>query len=97
MPPKTLDTIPKSEPTPAKRTRRTRSAKSAKEVFMAATPEAAAFLVAVMHDEKATFSVRMDAAKTILDRVYGRATQLCDEHAEKLEIVVEDAVRVLLE
>ena len=69
----------------------------AKEIFKAATPRAAAFLAGMIDNEEASVNLRMDAAKTILDRVYGKSSQPIDGEMDTvLEIVVGDSVRELM-
>ena len=68
-----------------------------KEIFRAATPKAAALLVKMIDNEEATANLRMDAAKTVLDRVYGKASQPIEGELDGvLEIVAGDGVRELL-
>lgn len=61
-----------------------------REMLKAATPRAAALLIACIDDENMPIKDRMDAAKTVLDRVYGKPTQPIDGN-------VNGAVTVVLE
>ena len=49
-----------------------------KTMLKAATPQAAQLLIDVICNPKEEIKIRVDAAKTILDRVYGKATQPID-------------------
>ena len=68
-----------------------------REMLKAATPKAAALLVKMMEDEDAPAAIRMDAAKTVLDRVYGKATQPIDGNVDTvIQIVMDDTTRELM-
>ena len=43
---------------------------------------AAKLLIKTIDDEDAPLALRMDAAKTVIDRVYGKATQPIDGNLE---------------
>ncbi len=47
-----------------------------KEALRAASPEAVQVLIELLHDKKSL--IRLEAAKTILDRAYGKPTQAQD-------------------
>lgn len=49
--------------------------KSVKEMLKAAAPEAARFLIETMHNEAVKDELRIKCAETVLERVYGKATQ----------------------
>ena len=49
-----------------------------KEATRAACPEAVQLLVKIMRDEKQKTAYRLDAAKTLLDRGYGKPMQMQD-------------------
>lgn len=49
-----------------------------KEMLRAATPKAARLLIDTIEDDKAKLETRLDCAKTVLDRVYGKASQPID-------------------
>ena len=54
-------------------------------------------LVRTVDDENATLPQRMDAAKTVIDRVYGKATQPIDGNLDAtLQIVMSDEARELM-
>lgn len=61
-----------------------------KEMLQAATEDAAALLIRTINDEEARLETRIDCAKTVMDRVFGRASQ-------PIEGNVDTAVRILLE
>lgn len=68
-----------------------------RDMFKAATPAAAKLLIKTIDDEDAPLAMRMDAAKTVLDRVYGKATQPIDGSLDAtLQIVMTDEVRELM-
>lgn len=46
-----------------------------KEMLRAATVDAAKLLIDTMQDKGAKLELRIDCCKTIMDRVYGKATQ----------------------
>lgn len=70
----------------------------AQEMLRAAACAAVQMLVRAVEDEEATLPQRMDAAKTILDRVYGKASQPAASGADTtLQIVMADEVRELME
>lgn len=77
---------------------RTPIPKNVREMLKAATPKAAALLVTMMEDKDAPAAIRMDAAKTVLDRVYGKATQPIDGSVTGgLEVGISDADRALID
>ena len=49
-----------------------------REATRAACPEAIALLVSIMRDEDEKTAYRMDAAKTLLERAYGKPMQMQD-------------------
>lgn len=53
-------------------------AQDVRQMLKAATPKAAKLLIDTIDNEDAKMELRMDAAKTILDRVYGKPTQPID-------------------
>ena len=61
-----------------------------KEMLRAATEDAAALLIRTINDEEARLETRIDCAKTVMDRVFGSASQ-------PIEGNVDTAVRILLE
>lgn len=46
-----------------------------KEMFKAATPQAAKLLIDTMHDAAVKLETRLDCANRIIERVYGKPTQ----------------------
>ena len=63
-----------------------------RDMFKAATP-----LIKTIDDEDAPLALRMDAAKTVIDRVYGKATQPIDGNLDAtLQIVMSDEARELM-
>lgn len=68
-----------------------------RDMFKAATPAAAKLLIKTIDDEDAPLALRMDAAKTVIDRVYGKATQPIDGNLDAtLQIVMSDEARELM-
>ena len=66
-----------------------------KEATRAACPKAVAVLVELLDDKKSL--IRLEAAKTLLDRGYGKAVQMQDVNLAVSEVVdVEAQVRRLL-
>ena len=64
----------------------------------AATPEAVQLLIDVMKNEDEKTALRMDAAKTIIERVYGKPTQPIDNAISGgLDVGLSDADRRLLD
>ena len=61
-------------------------------ILLEATPSAARFVVAALADESLTFAVRMDSAKEILSRVYGRTAPLADERDGSVIFILEGAL-----
>lgn len=49
-----------------------------RDMLKAATPAAAKLLIDTMQDPDCKIDVRLDAARTVMDRVYGKATQPID-------------------
>lgn len=65
-----------------------------KKMLKAATPKAAKLLIDTVTDEKANINVRLDAAKEILNRVYGKATQPIDGDLDTtLRVVLEGELK----
>ena len=65
-----------------------------KKMLKAATPKAAKLLIDTVTDEKASINVRLDAAKEILNRVYGKATQPIDGDLDTtLRVVLEGELK----
>ena len=68
-----------------------------RDMFKAATPAAAGLLIKTIDNEDAPLALRMDAAKTVIDRVYGKATQPIDGSLDAtLQIVMSDEARELM-
>lgn len=68
-----------------------------REMFKAATPAAAGLLIGTVDDESAPLALRMDAAKAIIERVYGKPTQPIDGNLDAtLKIVMDEDVRELM-
>ncbi|WP_418856116.1 hypothetical protein [Ruthenibacterium lactatiformans] len=66
-------------------------------MFKAATPAAAGLLIKTIDNEDAPLAMRMDAAKTVIERVYGKATQPIDGSLDAtLQIVMSDEARELM-
>ena len=63
---------------------------SVKMMLQAATEDAAKLLIQTIHDENAKLETRLDCAKAVMDRVYGKATQ-------PLEGNMDTAIRILIE
>lgn len=59
-----------------------------RELLKAATPAAAKLLIDTINDPTAKRDTRLDAAKTVLDRVYGKATQPIDGNIDTTVQVV---------
>lgn len=49
-----------------------------KEMFRAATPDAAKLLIDTMQNQQADLKLRVDCAQRIIERVYGKPTQPID-------------------
>lgn len=65
-----------------------------KEMLKAAAPEAVKLLTDTMHDPKAKIDLRVKCAETVLDRVYGKATQPIEGNLDnKIEIVLGGAAK----
>lgn len=62
--------------------------KDVKEMLKAAAPDAAKLLIDTINDSEAPRALRLEAAKTLLDRVYGKATQPIEGVDNKIEIVL---------
>ena len=72
-------------------------AQSAQELLQAAARAAVQMLVRTVDDENATLPQRMDAAKTILDRVYGKASQPIEGNGgAAVQVVMSKEVRELM-
>ena len=54
---------------------RKKVAPEVKEMLKAEAPEAARFLIETMHNEAVKDELRIKCAETVLERVYGKATQ----------------------
>ena len=68
-----------------------------RDMFKAATPAAAKLLIKTIDDEDAPLALRMDAAKTILDRVYGKASQPIEGNGgAAVQVVMSKEVRELM-
>lgn len=68
-----------------------------REMLKAATPKAVKLLVSVMDDDGQKAALRMDAAKTIIERVYGKPLQPIDSTISGgLDVGLSDADRQLL-
>ena len=68
-----------------------------RDMFKAATPAAAKLLIKTIDDEDAPLAMRMDAAKTILDRVYGKASQPIEGNGgAAVQVVMSKEVRELM-
>ena len=68
-----------------------------REMLKTATPKAVRLLIGMVDNEDAAPALRMDAAKTILDRVYGKATQPIDGSLDTVvQIVMDDETRELM-
>ena len=67
------------------------------QVLQAAARAAVQMLVRTVDDENATLPQRMDAAKTILDRVYGKASQPIEGNGgAAVQVVMSKEVRELM-
>ena len=72
-------------------------AQSAQELLQAAARAAVQMLVRTVDDENATLPQRMDAAKTILDRVCGKASQPIEGNSgAAVQVVMSKEVRELM-
>ncbi len=68
-----------------------------RDMFKAATPAAAGLLIKTIDNEDAPLALRMDAAKTILDRVYGKASQPIEGNGgAAVQVVMSKEVRELM-
>lgn len=68
-----------------------------REMFKAATPAAAGLLIDTVDDKTAPLALRMDAAKAIIERVYGKPTQPIDGNLDAtLKIVMDEDVQELM-
>ena len=84
-------------PVPASPQRDAACAQSAQELLQAAARAAVQMLVRTVDDENATLPQRMDAAKTILDRVYGKASQPIEGNGgAAVQVVMSKEVRELM-
>lgn len=61
---------------------RPRLPKDVREMFQAATPDAAKLLINTMNDPAADLKLRVDCAGRVLERVYGKPTQPIDGNLE---------------
>lgn len=60
-----------------------------KEILRAAAPKAAALLVQMLEDPTTQPKLRLQAAETVLDRVYGKASQPIEGSVgNKIEIIM---------
>ena len=76
---------------------RPKMAEDVRKKLKAATPEAVQLLVDVMKNENEKTALRMDAAKTIIERVYGKPLQPIDSTISGgLNVGLSDADRRLL-
>lgn len=65
-----------------------------KKMLKEATPEAAKLLIETVTNENAGMNFRLDAAKEILNRVYGKASQPIDGDLDAtLRVVLEDELK----
>lgn len=71
--------------------------KAVKEMLRAATPGAVKLLVSVMENEGAPLKERLDAAKVILDRVYGKASQPIEGAVDSRVVIRLDGLGELAE
>lgn len=72
------------------RPKETPAQKAAKEMLRKAAPEAVALLLSTMADGEAKRETRLDCAKLVLDRVFGKATAAPDGPGDtRIEIVME--------
>ena len=71
--------------------------KNVKEMLKAAAPKAAALLIETIEDPKVKMELRIRCAETVLDRVYGKATQPIEGAVVSLaaQISEEDAQKAL--
>ena len=76
---------------------RPKMSEDVREMLKAATPKAVRLLVSVMDDDGQKTALRMDAAKTIIERVYGKPLQPIDSTISGgLDVGLSDADRQLL-
>ena len=69
---------------------RPKVSEAVKKMLKDATPKAAKLLIETITNEKANINIRIDAAKEILNRVYGKATQPIDgDFDTTLRVVLE--------
>ena len=68
-----------------------------KEMLRGATPKAVQLLIQTVDDQEAPLKLRLDAAGTILDRVYGKPTQPIDADitTAAADIDQEDVIKAL--
>jgi hypothetical protein len=65
-----------------------------KAILKAAAPDAAKLLVKMMEDPKQNPKLRLQAAETVLDRVFGKATQPIEGNMEnRVEVILGGAER----
>lgn len=67
---------------------RPRIAGDVKAMLKAAAPDAARVLIDTINDVQAARSLRIEAAKVLLDRVYGKAAQPIEGVDNRIEIVL---------
>lgn len=67
---------------------RKRIPEDVKEMLRAATVDAAKLLIDTMQDKDAKLELRIDCCKTIMDRVYGKATQPIEGGMDNVVTVV---------
>ncbi len=61
-----------------------------REILKAAAPDAAALLLRIMKDENAKPELRLRCAESVIDRVYGRASQPIEGlSGSELHIIIE--------
>lgn len=76
---------------------RPKMSEDVREMLKAATPKAVKLLVSVMDDDGQKTALRMDAAKTIIERVYGKPLQPIDSTISGgLDVGLSDVDRQLL-
>lgn len=67
-----------------------------KKALKAASYEAAETLIEIMRDPEQPGKIRLQAANAILDRAYGRPTQMVEAITDnKIQVVLDDATRDL--
>lgn len=65
-----------------------------KKILKAAAPDAAKLVVEMMKNEKINPKLRLQAAETVMDRVYGKATQPIEGSMDnRVEIIMGGAAK----